>query len=145
MVGMISVPVIGSAGCDNMDVFAQESYDDSIIVDKKLVESSANYGEIVAIKAIGDSMESAGISDGDHVLVEMTDNVHSGDRVVAIVGDMAVIKRIKFNSNSVVLNPDSPDDQYKPIVLKDKPIIVGRVLIVIKTQSDDLEFVPIND
>jgi repressor LexA len=134
----ITVPVKGSAGCDNAMIFAQETFDESIIVDKKLFAPSVS--EIIAIKAIGHSMQSAGISDGDHVLVEMTDNIESGDRVVAIVGDTAVIKRIKFNHNSVVLNPDSPDGQYKPIVLKERPIIVGKVLIVIDTQPDDVEY-----
>lgn len=135
---MITVPVKGIAGCDNVAVFAEETHDDAIIVDRNLIPSSTN--EIIAVRAYGNSMQSAGISDGDHVLVEITENVSSGDRVLAIVGDMAVIKRIKFNGDHVVLNPDSLDGQYKPIILKEKPTIVGRVLIVIDTQPDDVEY-----
>lgn len=40
-------------------------------------------------------MIDAGIHNGDYVLVEVTDNVQNGDRVVAVVGEMAVIKRLK--------------------------------------------------
>ncbi len=138
---LIRVRLIGSAGCDNAEIFAEENYDDSVLVEKSFVPPNTEPSEIVAIRAIGSSMESAGISDGDQVLVDMTENIRSGDRVVAIVGESAVIKRIKFNDNSVVLNPDSPHDGYKPIILKERPPIVGRVLAVIDTQPDDVEVV----
>lgn len=135
---MFSVPVVGSAGCDNISVFADPVYDESIFVDKSFITKKDS--ELIAIKAIGNSMQSSGISDGDHVLIEKTQDVDSKDRVAVILGDMAVIKRIVFNIDSVILYPDSPDDQYRPIVLKEQPEIIGKVLSVIPTQFDDIEY-----
>jgi SOS regulatory protein LexA len=135
--GIVSIPVIGSAGCDNLAVFAEPTYDDRINVSKEFLGTAE---QVCAVKAMGRSMESSGIMDGDYVLVEVTDNVKSNDRVVAVVGDMAVIKRIKFLENAVLLNPDSPDDGYKPIILKERPYIVGKVMSIIKTQADDVEY-----
>lgn len=134
---ILSIPVIGSAGCDNLAVFAEPTYDDRINVSKKFL---GNVEQVCAVRAMGRSMESSGINDGDYVLVEVTENIRTNDRVVAVVGDMAVIKKIKFLENAVLLNPDSPDDGYKPIILKDRPFIVGKVISVIKTQTDDIEY-----
>lgn len=135
--GLLAVPVIGSAGCDNLSVFAHQTYDDYINVANEFLGSAK---QVCAIKAIGRSMESSGIMDGDYVLAEVTNDIKTNDRVVAVLGDMAVIKRIKFLQGSIMLNPDSPDDGYKPIILKDRPFIVGKVISVIKTQSDDVEY-----
>ena len=73
-----------------MEVFAQDEFGEFIAVDKKLLGRATS---IAAIKAIGDSMIDAGIHNGDYVIVEVTDRVDNGDRVVAIIGNMAVIKR----------------------------------------------------
>lgn len=141
--GTMTVPVIGSAGCDNLSVFAEPTYDDYVSLDKSIISSlGRTVGKLYAIKAIGKSMESSGISDGDYVLVEVTEDVKSNDRVAAIVGGMAVIKRIQFGEDAVILNPDSPDNSYKPIILKEKPDIIGKVLSVIRTQPDDIEYFP---
>ena len=51
--GTVSIPVVANVGCDDLSVFAQEQHDEFIEVDKKIVEES---GEIVAVRAVGDSM-----------------------------------------------------------------------------------------
>ncbi len=125
----IAVPVIASAGCDAMDVYAQDEFGEFIAVDRKLVGRATS---VAAIKAVGDSMEDAGIKDGDYVVVEVTDRVDDGDRIVAIIGNMAVIKRYGHSKGMVVLSPENKEAGYAPIIVKQEDSkIFGKVLSII--------------
>lgn len=127
--GFIEVPVIASAGCDAMDVYAQDEFGEYILVDKSLINVHTN---IAAIKAVGDSMQDAGIRNGDYVIVEVTEHAQDGDRVVAVVGNMAVIKRYTRSGDVVVLNPENKDGGYSPIIVSQEDSkIFGKVLSVI--------------
>ena len=140
--GTIQVPVIASAGCDAAEVYAQERFGEYLTVDMKLL---AGGKDIVAIKAVGNSMVDAGINNGDYVLVEATSNVSDGDRVVALVGDMAVIKRLKKAGDKYILNPENETGGYSPIIVQQEDArIFGRVLSVISSghsENEDVEFV----
>jgi repressor LexA len=126
--GTVSVPVIANVGCDDLSVFAQEKADEFLEVDKKLVEDN---GEIVAVRAVGDSMVDAGIESGDYILVQFTNDVKSGDRVAAIVGDMVTVKRLIKKDGVTILYPESKDPKYKPIILREDFKITGKVICVI--------------
>lgn len=134
--GMVQIPVIASAGCDAMEVYANETYDEFLTIDNKLADSRK---DIVAIKAVGGSMVDAGIQNGDHVLVEVTQDVGPNDRVVAIVGDMAVIKKFKRANGMIILTPEAKG--YNPIVIKEENSrIFGKVLSVIPTASHEEDY-----
>lgn len=135
----VAVPVIASAGCDAVEVFAQDEFGEFIAVDKKLLGKAK---VIAAIKAIGDSMVDAGIHDGDHVIVEVTDRVEDGDRVVAIIGNMAVIKRLAHAGGATILEPENASGAYRPIVVDGEDSkIFGKVLSVIPNMDwvDDVK------
>jgi repressor LexA len=140
----INIPVIASAGCDQMAIYAQRNFGDYICVGKELLQGIKK-DNVVCIKAVGDSMVEAGINPGDYVLVEMTEDVHENDLVVAIIDSFAVIKKIEFASNAVVLRPVSSDPQYKPIILRRDFQIFGRVIDVIrlKNKTQEMEIVPL--
>ncbi len=141
--GTVSIPVIANVGCDDLSVFAQEQHDEFIEVDKKIVEES---GEIVAVRAVGDSMLDAGIHSGDYILVQFTDDVKNGDRVAAIVGDMVTVKRLERLDGVTILYPESKDPKYKPIILKDNFKITGKVLCVIPANAGALsDVVPLRE
>jgi repressor LexA len=123
------VPVIASAGCDAMDVYAQDEFGEFIAVDRRIVGARTN---IAAVKAVGDSMQDAGIHNGDYVIVEVTEHVEQGDRVVAIIGNMAVIKQYQKVDDVVFLHPQNKDGSYYPIVVKQEDSkIFGKVVSVI--------------
>lgn len=139
---LVSVPVVANVGCDDLSVFAQEQTDEFLQVDKQIVEE-AN-GEIVAVRAVGNSMEDAGVQSGDYILVQFTDKVKSGDRVAAIVGDMVTVKRLERRQGVTILYPESKDPKYKPIILRDNFKIAGRVLCIIPASVAEMnEVVPL--
>ena len=126
---LVSVPVVANVGCDDLSVFAQEQSGEFLQVDKQIVDEV--HGEIVAVRAVGDSMADAGVKSGDYILVQFTDKVKSGDRVAAIIGDMVTVKRLERRNGVTILYPESKDPKYKPIVLRDNFKIAGRVLCII--------------
>ncbi len=139
----VNIPVIASVGCDDVAVFAQRNFGDYICVATELLQG-VNKDNVVCVRAVGDSMLDAGIKEGDYVLAEVTESVAEGDLVVAIVDSFAVIKKIEFANNAVILHPVSSDPQYKPIILKRDFRIFGKVIDVIRVQAkSELEIVPL--
>ena len=139
--GTVSVPVVANVGCDDLSLFAEQQYDEFLEVDKKIVEES---GDIVAVRAVGESMVDAGIRDGDYILVQFTDRVQNGDKVAAIVGDMVTVKRYEKKNGVVILYPESKNPKYKPIVLHEDFKVAGKVLCVIPAPERELtEVVPL--
>lgn len=129
---LIQVPVIASAGCDAMEVYAENTYDEYIMVERSLIGGRRDSTNIAAVRAVGDSMQDAGIHSGDYVIVEVTDQVNNGDRVVAILGNMAVIKRFSRVDEVVYLNPENRYGTYHPIVVREEDSkVFGKVLSII--------------
>ena len=138
---LVSIPVVANVGCDDLSVFAQEQYDEYLEVDKQIVDDSE--GGIVAVRAVGDSMNDAGIESGDYVLIRFTDHAENGDRVAAIVGDMITVKIFERKDGMVILHPQSKDPKFKPVVLREDFKIVGKVLCVVsQPEATMAELVP---
>ncbi len=87
------------------------------------------------LRVEGESMEDAGIEEGDHILVRPQRDALNGDIVVAMVDDEATVKRFYRYSSTVVLKPENP--HMKPIWIdtsRGHPhlTIVGKVVSIIK-------------
>lgn len=137
---MVTLPVMCSAGCDNMSVFAERTFDEFVTIDRDFLKGN-NPEKIVVFRAMGDSMVDAGIETGDLVLTEMTNDINQKDKVVAIVDGMALIKQINFSPNAVILAPMSHDPQYRPIIMKRNFQVFGKVIEVIKNSLGGEELV----
>ena len=143
---LVQVPVVANVGCDDLSVFAQEQSDEFLQVDKEIVDDAGGQNEIVAVRAVGDSMADAGVKSGDYILVQFTDKVKSGDRVAAIIGDMVTVKRLERRQGVTILYPESKDPKYKPIVLREDFKIAGRVLCIIPAAVAEFnDVVPLAD
>jgi len=139
----ITIPVIASAGCDQLSIFAEQAFGDFICVDKAILGNRSKE-KCVSIRAIGNSMDEAGVRDNDYVLVEVTEDLRDNDLVVAIVDNFAVIKKLMIANNAVILNPVSSDKSYKPIILRKNFKLFGKVIDIIRTpQNGELDVVPI--
>lgn len=138
------VPVLSSVGCDNLQILANQNYSDFLTVDSSFIKDARN--EVVAFRAVGSSMVDAGIENGDYVLAEKTENIDSGDLVVANIGDMSVVKRIRITPSAVVLNPESKNNKYHPIIMKDNSRVFGKVLDIIRmSSSNEITYEPIEE
>lgn len=141
----VTIPVTASVGCDDLSVFANDrehKYDESIDVDRKLVQGR---GDVVAVRAVGNSMDDAGIHNGDYILIELTENAENGDRVAAIVGDMVTVKKLDKKNGVVILRPESKDPKYKPLIMSEDFKIAGKVICAIPGDNnmDITEVVPL--
>ena len=135
----IQIPVVASVGCDNLSTFAEENADEFLQVESSLVKKS----KMVAVRAVGNSMNDAGIENGDYVLIDQNAEIQNGDKVVAIVGGMATLKRFEKKEKFAVLWPESKDKQYKPIIINQDFKLAGKVISVIPRHFyDDVQIIP---
>ncbi len=136
----IMLPVVGNAGCDNLSVYADQQPDEFVTLDREFLRGH-DPEQTIAVRAVGNSMVDAGIKDGDLVLTEITENVNEGEKVVAIINEMAVIKKISFTDNAVILKPMSSDPHYRPIIMREDFRVQGRVIDVIRNSNNENEYV----
>ncbi len=124
----VQIPLVGNVAC-GMPLLAEENIEAYIPYPKsKLSGEVRNY---FFLRAVGDSMDKAGINDGDFVLVRQQQNADFGQRIVALIGDEATIKKFEKGEGHIVLQPESTNQQNKPIYIFDDFIIQGTVKDVI--------------
>ena len=86
---------------------------------------------VFALKVRGDSMEEAGIHDGDLVIVRAQGQVETGAIVVATVEGEATVKRLGRRGGQLELQP--ANKRYQPIPVGATTRVVGRVIGVIRS------------
>ena len=124
------IPILGEVRCGR-PMYAEENI-------SGYVAYQGNSGEkYFALRAVGDSMNAAGISDGDTVIVRQQDTVDPNTiAVVCVNGDEATLKRFRQDGDTVFLSPQSynPSHQVQVYDLKKTPVhVMGRVMEVRKT------------
>jgi repressor LexA len=91
------------------------------------VEASAEGADLFALRVRGESMNGAGILDGDLVIVRRQADADDGDIVVALIDDEAPVKRLRRKGRDVSLMPENP--RFRPIVTADF-VLLGKVVEV---------------
>jgi len=89
----IRVPVVGRIRAGTA-VLAQEHVEGHVVVDGAWLKTKPadSAAEHFSLKVRGDSMLSAGILDGDYVIVRQQPTAEDGDIIVALTGDDATVK-----------------------------------------------------
>jgi repressor LexA len=123
----VQVPVVGRAACGT-PMLAEENIEEMIPVSKKIAAPPYRY---YMLRAKGDSMNQAGINDGDLVLVRQQSTARHGDTVVALIDDEATIKEYTTTGSAVVLKPHSDNTAHKPIILTRDFMVQGVVVTTI--------------
>ncbi len=86
-------------------------------------------GDAYALRVKGDSMQNAGIFDGDWVFIENRDCARNGEIVVALIdGFEATLKRIEQQPGYILLHPENPQFQtqrYAPEQVEIQGVLVG--------------------
>lgn len=128
----IEIPIVGSAAC-GAPILADENIEAYMPVSVNLAKPGGKY---FLLRASGDSMNQAGIENGDLVLVRQQQQATNGERVVALIDDEATIKEFRQEKDVVVLQPRSSNDAHKPIILSSNFIIQGIVIAAIPKPID---------
>ncbi len=121
------VPLVGTVPC-GLPLLAEENVQALIPVSTKLARPPHRY---FLLRASGDSMDLAGIQDGDLVLVRQQRTAESGQRVIALIDDEATLKEFRRSPDLVALVPRSKNAQHKPILLSDDFQVQGVVVATI--------------
>lgn len=123
----ISVPIVGTVSCGS-PIWAEENIEGYVAVSTSIVKTGSKY---FLLRASGDSMNMAGINDGDLTLVRQQPTAQNGDKVVALIDDEATIKEYRRAGNSIILQPKSTNTKHSPIILTEDFQIQGVVENVI--------------
>lgn len=118
------IPIIGSVKC-GANGLAFEELEGYVYVDDGMGD------DVKAFKCWGDSMTGVGIFDGDIAIVQMQDNVESGDiAIVTINGNEGTLKRVIKHDGAIILEAANPSYPARAFVGEEMNTlhIVGKVI-----------------
>lgn len=126
---MIRIPLVGSAPCGS-PLFGEQNIEEYILVEKSRIKPGFDY---FILRAEGDSMNLAGINDGDLVLCRQQLKADTGNRVVALLGDNVTIKMYDKKDGRRILLPKSTNKSHQPIEPEEGDSVQGVVQEVINS------------
>jgi len=128
----VSVPLVGTVTCGT-PIFAQENIEALLPVSVGLARPGYKY---FLLRAEGDSMDKAGINDGDLVLVRQQPTAEIGDVVIALIDDEATLKEFHRSKDAIILMPRSRNKEHKPIILTKDFQVQGVVVTTVPKLED---------
>lgn len=125
---MRDIPLVGNVSCGPA-LLAEENIDTYVpYSEARLRSKSALY---FFLRASGDSMNRAGIEDGDYLLVRQQQDAGKNDKVIVLIGDEATCKYLKFEDGLPALVPSSDNPLHKKRILLEDFSVLGVVEEVI--------------
>ncbi|GAB3075690.1 transcriptional repressor LexA [Corynebacterium aquatimens] len=118
------IPIVGQIAA-GVPITAEENINDYFPLPEELVGD----GELFLLQVVGQSMQDAGILDGDWVAVRSQQTAEEGDFVAALIEGEATVKEFHKDSTGVWLLPHN--DAFSPIKA-DEAEIMGRVVSVLR-------------
>jgi repressor LexA len=98
------VPVVGRIAA-GLPMYAQPQWEESVTVDAERFRGR----DLFALRVRGDSMQAAGILDGDLVICEPRQYAENGEIVAALLrGEEATVKRFFRHADHIELRPENP-------------------------------------
>ncbi len=128
---MVGIPLVGSAPCGE-PLLGENNIEEIVKVEKSKIKPGTRY---FILRASGDSMNKAGINDGDLVLCRYSEKGETGDRVVALLGDNVTIKMYDKKDGKRILLPKSTNSIHQPITPEEGDSVQGIVQEVIKREE----------
>lgn len=122
-----NIPVLGSTAA-GVPILAEENFNFEFSVPTSMLSSS---GRFFALYVEGDSMEGAGIFDGDLAIIKQAEVANNGDIIVARVGDenRVTLKRFYYTPHAIELRPENP--KYGSLFSQDITIL-GKLHMIIR-------------
>lgn len=124
---LVPIPLVGAVAAGS-PIPAEEQVIGEVLVEQELGQGDRCF----ALRVQGESMNAAGIGDGDVVIVRKQPLAESGDIVVALVDGEATVKRLYFREKVIELQPESKLRKYRSILIGPETDlrIVGKVVAV---------------
>jgi len=106
-----NAPILGRVVCGDA-VEEEENVEEFVDLPTKIFGN----GDLFILQAYGDSMNQAGIEEGDYVVVKKQQTASEGDLVIALTNNENNLKRISFDKEGkwIILSPESDNPCYKP-------------------------------
>ena len=121
----VNAPLIGRVACGR-PIEAIENIEGSY----SLPAGVFGHGELMMLRAEGESMKDIGIDDGDLIVFRRQDTAEYGDKVLALIGNEATVKTYHpRRDGKIVLHPEN--EAYQDILVEDCKI-QGKVVGCIK-------------
>ncbi len=121
----ISIPILGNVAA-GLPLFAEENFDGYLEVSADSLRPGTHF----ALKVKGDSMQDAGILDGDLGIFVQRNVANNGDIVVAMLNEESVtLKRFFKEKNRIKLKAENP--VYPPIYTQNIRIL-GKLQRIIR-------------
>jgi len=126
-ISTVDIPLVGNVSC-GLPILAQENIETYIPVSTAIAKKGSQY---FLLRACGDSMNEAGINNGDVLLVRQQNYADTGRKVVALINDEATVKILDRGRDAVILRPKSSNTKHKPIIVTEDCQIQGEVIAVL--------------
>ncbi|MDR2797747.1 MAG: transcriptional repressor LexA [Treponema sp.] len=142
---MVQIPILGVVAAGR-PIMAAENWDGFLTLHCSLLATKAkgtSRRDYFALRVQGDSMEGAGILDGDMAVVQKQDTLRNGEIAVVQLDDRVTLKRFfiekrgKGAKKRIRLQPENP--HYTPIYCTGDPEVhqdlrlLGRVVTIIRS------------
>jgi repressor LexA len=124
------LPIIGQVTA-GLPMYAQQEWDGTVVVDHSLFPGE----NLFCLRIKGDSMQGAGILDGDLVICEPRQYAESGEVVaVLLYGEEATVKRFFLHADHIELRPENT--AYPVMCYQFSELLVqGKVVGVIRCNT----------
>ena len=123
------VPILGTVAAGR-PILAIENMDGSIKMHRSFLK---NTGKYFALRVKGDSMQDAGIMDGDYAVIEQLNVVRNGEVAVVMLDDAVTLKTFYRENARIRLQPENP--KYSPIYCSRDVRILGKLAHIIRSYA----------
>jgi repressor LexA len=121
------VPIVGRIAA-GLPMYAQAEWDGSVTVDAARFRGR----NLFALRVQGDSMQGAGILDGDLAVCEPRQYAQNGEIVAALVGgEEATVKRFFLHAGHIELRPENPAYPARRYGF-DEVLVQGKVVGIVR-------------
>jgi repressor LexA len=127
--GNVKIPLLGTVAAGR-PILAEENHEGYIRIHRTLLKKNRDY---FALRVRGDSMENAGIRDGDTAVIEQQETVRNGEIAVVMLDDAVTLKTFYRENARIRLQPEN--SKYKPIYCSKDVRILGRLAHIIRSYA----------
>jgi repressor LexA len=122
---LLKIPVVGTVAA-GVPILSEENWEDTLTLQRSTLKKNRVY---FAVKVRGDSMQDAGIMDGDMAVIEKQNSAKNGEIVIAVVEDAVTLKRFYKENSRIRLEAENRN--FNPIYCRDVRIL-GRLALIIR-------------